>query len=161
MHIILALGSLIFVAVGMFNGWVFLLDHVNLAIHEAGHPIFGIISPALMVYGGTIFQICFPIFFIFHFKKEQHINGILFANVWLSTSIHNMAIYMKDARALQLPLVGGLDPEQFHDWAEIFSRFGILKYDTSIGTFFIFLSWCYLIYSYYYWFSNLKKEENQ
>lgn len=35
--------------------WVFLLDHANLAIHEAGHPIVGIFSSHLAVYGGTGF----------------------------------------------------------------------------------------------------------
>jgi len=32
-----------------------------------------------------------------------------------------------------LPLVGGLDPEDFHDWREILSRWGLLKWDTTLA----------------------------
>jgi hypothetical protein len=38
---------------------------------------------------------------------------------------------MKDARAQQLPLVGG-----DHDWTEIFSRWNLLASDVRIGGFF-------------------------
>jgi hypothetical protein len=38
---------------------------------------------------------------------------------------------MGDARAMQLPLIGGLDPELYHDWREIFSRWGMLELDTA------------------------------
>jgi hypothetical protein len=40
---------------------------------------------------------------------------------------------MADARALQLPLIGGLDPETHHDWREILSRWGMLEADTTFA----------------------------
>jgi len=40
---------------------------------------------------------------------------------------------MADARAHQLPLVGGLDPEVFHDWTEILNRWGLLNHDTTLA----------------------------
>ena len=40
---------------------------------------------------------------------------------------------MADARAHQLPLVGGLDPEEFHDWTEILTRWGLLNQDTALA----------------------------
>ena len=30
---------------------------------------------------------------------------------------------------MALPLIGGLDPETYHDWREIFSRWGMLELD--------------------------------
>ena len=39
--------------------------------------------------------------------------------------------YMGDARAMALPLIGGLDPQTHHDWREIFSRWGMLHLDTT------------------------------
>lgn len=45
----------------------------------------------------------------------------------------NIARYMADARAHQLPLVGGLDPEEFHDWTEILNRWGLLNHDTTLA----------------------------
>jgi hypothetical protein len=41
--------------------WVFLLDSANLAFHEAGHPLFGLLSDRLTVYGGTLGQLLFPL----------------------------------------------------------------------------------------------------
>ena len=43
-----------------FWGWVPILDSANLAFHEAGHPIFGLFSSRLMVYGGTLMQLLLP-----------------------------------------------------------------------------------------------------
>ena len=40
--------------------WVWILDNANLAFHEAGHPIFGLIAQRLAVYGGTLGQLVFP-----------------------------------------------------------------------------------------------------
>ena len=40
---------------------------------------------------------------------------------------------MADARAHQLPLVGGLDPADYHDWTEILSRWGLLQQDTTLA----------------------------
>ena len=55
--------------------WVFLLDHANLALHEAGHPLVGILSSHLSVYGGTLFQIMFPVLFVRHFRQQRHTLG--------------------------------------------------------------------------------------
>ena len=38
-----------------------------------------------------------------------------------------------DARAHTLPLVGGADPEDCHDWTEILSRWGLLNQDTALA----------------------------
>lgn len=118
--------------------WVFLLDHANLAIHEAGHPIVGLFSERLAVYGGTIFQLLFPLLFAHHFWRQRQGTGFAAAWLWLGASLMNVARYMKDARAQQLPLVGGGD----HDWTEIFSRWNVLASDTRIGGFFNLLGVC-------------------
>ncbi len=53
------------------EAWVFLLDGVNLALHEAGHPIVGLVSDRLAVYGGTLFQLLFPALFAHHFRRRR------------------------------------------------------------------------------------------
>ena len=50
---------------------------------------------------------------------------------WSCESLLNVATYMGDARALALPLIGGLDPELYHDWREIFTRWNMLDLDTT------------------------------
>lgn len=111
------------------DAWVFPLDNANLALHEAGHPIVGLFSSRLSVYGGTMFQLLFPILCAYHYRRERQASGWAVALLWLAENLMNIGRYMKDARAGELPLVGGGE----HDWAEIFSRWGVLVHDVSIG----------------------------
>jgi len=117
--------------------WVPILDSANLVIHEAGHPIVGLLSGRLMVYGGTLFQLLFPALVAWHFRRQGEAVGLAFGLVWLGESLLNVARYMADARVQLLPLVGGGE----HDWTEIFSRWGVLDADTRIAAFTAFLGW--------------------
>jgi len=123
--------------------WVFLLDNTNLAIHEAGHPIVGLLMPGLAVYGGTLFQLLFPAMFAGHFWRQRHALGWSVAMVWLGESLLNVGRYMADARAHELPLVGGGD----HDWTEIFSRWGVLGRDTGIAGMTRLIGLCTMLYA--------------
>lgn len=111
------------------EAWVPLLDSANLALHEAGHPLVGLFSARLMVYGGTGFQLAFPAAFAWHFRRRGHGAGWVFALGWLGESLMNVGRYMRDARAQALPLVGGGD----HDWTEILGRWGLLRWDLALG----------------------------
>lgn len=111
------------------EGWFPLLDSANLALHEAGHPLVSIFSTRATVYGGTLFQLVFPIAAAWHFHRDTNATGVAASIVWLGENLFNIARYMADARARQLPLVGNGD----HDWAEIFSRWGVLQLDGAIA----------------------------
>ena len=111
-------------------GFVFGLDHANLLFHEAGHPIFGIFSDRLAVYGGTLGQLAFPVVLAVSFWRKGQTVGFAAVCVWFFENWLNMARYMADARSLQLPLVGGGE----HDWTEILNRWNILQHDTQIAT---------------------------
>jgi len=117
------------------DGFIFLLDHANLAFHEAGHPIFGFFGETLGLYGGTIGQLVFPLVAIAIFLMRREPVSFAFAGVWLFENFLNIARYMADARAQMLPLVGGGE----HDWTEIFSRWHVLSHDTEIAGFVKFL----------------------
>lgn len=110
-------------------GFVFLLDHANLLFHEAGHPLVGLFSSRLEPYGGTIGQLAFPVVMAVSFWRKGHPLGLAAAVVWFFENWFNIARYMADARALQLPLVGGGD----HDWNTILNRWDLLQYDTRIA----------------------------
>lgn len=131
----------------MWRQWVWLLDTFTLMLHEAGHPIVGLLSAHMMVYGGTLFQLLFPWLTKRHFAKRGHAPGVVFAKYWMAASLHNVGIYMADARAKQLPLIGGLDPEDAHDWAEILGRWGLLRYDTALGKLLMLSAWCLLLWT--------------
>lgn len=119
------------------SGWVPILDSANLALHEAGHPLVGLLSRRMEVYGGTIFQLLFPAVVVVHFVRRSHPAGVAIGAIWLGESLHNVARYMADARVQELPLVGGGD----HDWTEIFSRWGVLHLDTRIANLTHALAW--------------------
>lgn len=78
---------------------------------------------------GSIVQILIPlIFFIYFFVRRQQ-SGTAFSIFWTGNNFINVSIYMKDARTMTLELVGG----GRHDWNWIFSQFGLLDYDQTIG----------------------------
>lgn len=153
------LGLGVFIAVGMWSNWVWVLDNFTLVLHEAGHPMVGMLSNRMMVYGGTFFQLLFPWLTKRHFEKINSAEGVVFARYWIAASIHNVGVYMSDARAKDLPLVGGLDPEDAHDWAEILTRWHLIRYDTFLGGLVLLLSWFLLLSTFWYCYrlSNLKK----
>lgn len=110
------------------DGFIF-LDYVNLAFHEAGHPIFGIFGGTLGLYGGTIGQLVFPVVAGLTFWRQREPVGCAAAGIWLFENFLNIAHYMADARTRALPLVGGGE----HDWADIFTRWGVLSSDKAIA----------------------------
>jgi hypothetical protein len=110
-------------------GFVFLVDHANLLFHEAGHPIVGLISNRLETYGGTLGQLTFPVVLAVSFWRKGETLSFAGSVVWFFENWLNIARYMADARAQELPLVGGGD----HDWHTIFGRWGMLAHDTQIA----------------------------
>jgi hypothetical protein len=110
-------------------GFAFLLDHANLIFHEAGHPVVGLFSSRLETYGGTIGQLVFPCVLAVSFWRKGHTVGFAAGCIWFFENWFNIARYLADARALELPLVGGGD----HDWNTILTRWGLLQYDTRIA----------------------------
>ncbi|HEX3204146.1 MAG TPA: hypothetical protein VHQ67_05290, partial [Nitrospiraceae bacterium] len=110
------------------DGFIF-LDYVNLAFHEAGHPLLGVFGETMSLYGGTIGQLVFPLVAAVAFWRQREPVGYAVALVWLFENFLNIARYMADAQAQVLPLVGGGE----HDWTNIFSRWGVLAADRSIA----------------------------
>ena len=119
------------------DDFVPILDHANLAFHEAGHVFFSIFGNTAGLYGGTLGQFVFPALAIGTFLKKANQFAAGLALLWLFQNMIYMARYMADARAQRLPLVGGGD----HDWTNIFSRWNVLAADVTIAHFFTALAW--------------------
>ena len=118
-------------------GFVFGLDDANLLFHEAGHPFVGLFSNRLETYGGTMGQLTFPVVLAVSFWRQGQAPSFAASVIWFFENWLNIARYMADARALQLPLVGGGD----HDWNTIFTRWNVLEYDLDIAGTVRFIGW--------------------
>jgi hypothetical protein len=107
------------------------LDLVNLVFHEAGHAVFGLFGDFLGVLGGTLMQVLIPAIATGHFVLYgQRWSGMV-TLLWVSQSLFNVSVYVKDARAQALPLLGGDDA--IHDWNWLLGRLGLLSWDQVIG----------------------------
>jgi hypothetical protein len=105
------------------------LDGVNLAFHEAGHLFLSFAGPTLHFLGGTLGQLFFPVVLALRFRWREEAFESAVCVLWLGESLMNVAVYMGDARAQALPLVGG----HVHDWGWLLGHAGLLERCESLG----------------------------
>lgn len=119
------------------EGWVFLVDDLNLVFHESGHPIFAVFGETIGFLGGTLMQLLVPLMVACScwYKRQAIATGL--AGVWFCQNGFNIARYMADARAQLLPLVGGGE----HDWATLFGQWGVLDKDLAYARTMAALAW--------------------
>lgn len=101
-----------------------LLDWLNLFVHEAGHPIFGILGEFPGFAGGTLAQLLMPIAFMIAFRQKSQLFSSAIAGCWLGQSLLNVSHYAADAILMDLPLFGAGD--RIHDWNWMLDTLGIL-----------------------------------
>jgi len=105
------------------------VDSVDLPIHETGHLVFSPFGETVQFMGGTILQIVMPCVFVGYFLRRRDRHAASVALWWVGQNLWNVSVYVRDARAQDLPLVGGGE----HDWAYLLGRFGRLSQDQQIG----------------------------
>jgi hypothetical protein len=113
--------------------WWF-IQNVNLIFHEAGHIIFGLFGNFLGLIGGSLLEALIPLIVTIHFYNQKHFFSTAFGCWWLSTALLSISIYAGDAEARALPLI--TRDISTHDWYNILSQIGLLKYDHLFGFFF-------------------------
>jgi hypothetical protein len=112
------------------SSWVF-LDNVNLLLHEAGHFLFRPLGDTLAALGGTLHQLLWPGLLALYFGwRRRDRFAILVCLWWVGENLLGIAVYMRDAINLGLPLVGG----ETHDWNYLFTRWGVLRSCLGIGS---------------------------
>jgi hypothetical protein len=104
-------------------------DALNLAVHETGHLVFLPFGEFMHFLGGTLFQLTFPLLFVVHFARRGDRFAACLVCWWVAQSFWNVSVYVADARAQLLPLVGGGE----HDWEYILGTLGLLEYDQRIA----------------------------
>lgn len=106
-----------------------MIDNVNLPIHETGHLVFSPFGELVTALGGTLFQLIVPALFVGYFLKHRDQFAASVALWWVAENCWNIAVYVADAQAQALPLVGGGE----HDWAFILAELDVLRDDARIA----------------------------
>jgi len=123
------------------DGWVPFLDSLNLAFHEAGHPLFSPFGETVYILGGTLMQLIVPSLVVGSCWFKRQTLGATLAGVWFFQNGFNIARYMADAREQVLPLAGGGE----HDWTALFGMWGVLHKDLAIAATVRGLAWIGII----------------
>jgi hypothetical protein len=108
-----------------------LLDDVNLAIHEAGHVLFQPLGDTTVVLGGSLFQVLVPLAFVLYFARRREWFAASVVSAWVAANLSNVALYIADARAQELPLLGG--ENTIHDWWYLLTEWDLLPQDRAIA----------------------------
>ena len=61
-------------------------------------------------------------------QEEPSIYGLIFATWWTGQNMTDVALYISDASARSLPLIGGMS-EEAHDWGNLLTMMNMLEYD--------------------------------
>lgn len=150
------LGFLLVASLILFDqdGYVSVIDDANLLFHEAGHLIFGFLGNTMGLYGGTVGQLVIPIICGVAFWRQKSLVSVSVVMLWFFENVFNIARYVADARAQELPLVGGGE----HDWTNILTRWGALQHDTTIATILLAVVWlglfATLLWTTYLWWQS-------
>ena len=114
------------------------LHLVNLPFHEFGHLLFRPFGELMTALGGTLGQLLMPAICLgVLLVRTQDPFGASVALWWLGENFLDIAPYINDARAGELPLLGGNTgqsaPYGFHDWQFILGETGLLHLDQSLA----------------------------
>ena len=133
---------LIFNSEAVMSSW---LHGVSLAIHEAGHYfIFALAPEFLMILGGSLTQCVLPMLFVFQFWRTGQQFAVFATMFWVGYNVLDTAVYIADARAMLLPLLGG--EAVIHDWNYLLTALNLLPADKFIaGIFWVIGSLCMLL----------------
>jgi hypothetical protein len=105
------------------------LDNVDLPIHETGHLIFRPFGEFMMVAGGSLFQVIFPLILAayFTFWQRSYYSAAI-VMLWVGQSLLNVWVYAADAVVGQLVLTSGMTGSEgsFHDWNYLLTATGML-----------------------------------
>jgi hypothetical protein len=111
------------------------LHSINLPFHEAGHILFSPFGDFMMTLGGSLTQVLIPMVCSIAFLTTSwNPFGAAVMGWWAGENLLDVAIYINDARSLQLMLLGGpADEVEGHDWERILTMTNSLHLDHRIA----------------------------
>jgi hypothetical protein len=111
-----------------------LIDDVFMQIHAGGHAIFRVFGLTAAVAGGTFLQLFLPLALGFYFIRHGQSLGVALCMFFFFEQLLPVARYMADAQVQQLPWASiGRYESVIHDWNYLFTKLGVLDYDTVVA----------------------------
>ncbi|HUI30484.1 MAG TPA: hypothetical protein VLX91_09730 [Candidatus Acidoferrales bacterium] len=101
---------------------LWIIDTVDLFIHEGGHFFFGFMGQMIYFMGGSLMQIVLPSLAIYVFLRSS-LRSLIGTLYWLGHNLINVSVYIGDAPYRRLPLISD---SAIHDWNWIFNRAGMM-----------------------------------
>jgi hypothetical protein len=111
------------------------LHLINLPFHEAGHILFIPFGRFLSVLGGSLLQVIVPLVCMGALLRSRDTVGAAATLWWAGQNLVDLAPYIADARALQMPLLGGRTGAEVegHDYEYLLQTLGWLQHDVALG----------------------------
>jgi hypothetical protein len=108
------------------------MTFIQFGVHEASHIVTAFLPAILCASAGSCGELLFTILIVIATVRAKAPFAMVFGLLWVALAMNNVGIYMADARAQQLQLMGP-GPEPKHDWNYVFGQLGWLNSDTVIG----------------------------
>ncbi len=113
------------------------LSGANLIFHEAGHALFGMFGRFLQVLGGSLLELSVPwICGLAMLLSRRDTFGASVTVWWGGQALVGLGPYIYDASEQVQPLLGGVigqDRPGYHDWNNLLSWTGLLRFDHTIA----------------------------
>jgi hypothetical protein len=108
------------------------IDGFDLVVHEAGHPLFGLLGwRFLAILGGTLLQLTPPLAAAAVFWRRRQAVSLAVVVAWLGVNLVHVGHYAADAQARALPLLNA--DADGHDWWNMLGALGLLGHCRAIG----------------------------
>ncbi len=108
---------------------IWVIDTIDLFIHETGHLVFSIFGKFVGILGGSLFQVIIPLTAVYVFTRST-LRSLPFTLYWTGQSIVNVSIYIGDAPFQRLQLISR---GAIHDWRWLLGYTGWLEYAGDIA----------------------------
>jgi hypothetical protein len=112
------------------------LHIVNLPFHEAGHVIFSPFGDFMTTFGGSLTPVLVPMICgIAFLTTSPNPFGAAVMGWWAGENLMDVAVYINDARSLNLMLIGGHTGAEVegHDWERILQMTNLTVHDHQIA----------------------------
>jgi len=108
---------------------IWVIDTIDLFIHETGHLVFSIFGKFVGILGGSLFQVIIPSAAVAVFARST-LRSLPFTLYWTGQSMVNVSIYIGDAPFQRLHLISRT---AIHDWRWLLGYTGLMEYSGDIA----------------------------